>query len=83
MQLVDIGHQDYIALIDPDTAFWSLLKKDKIGEALAASGALMQEFHNKRDSFVQEINNLRFGLKPSAVYFNPTERSLTKNLSLF
>lgn len=74
MQLVDIGSQDYIALIDPDTAFWSLLKKDKIGDALVGASALMKEFHNKRDSFVLEINNLRFGLKPSAVYFNPTER---------
>ncbi len=74
MQFVDIGHRDYVALIDPDTAFWSLLKKDKIGDALADSSGLMQEFHNKRDSFVQEIDNLRFGLKPSAVYFNPTER---------
>ena len=74
MQFVDIGHKDYVALIDPDTAFWSLLKKDKIADALDGSSALMQEFHKKRDSFVQEINNLRFGLKPSAVYFNPTER---------
>ena len=74
MQFVDIGHQDYVALIDPDTAFWSLLKKDKIGDALADSSGLMQEFHKKRDDFVKEIDNLRFGLKPSAVYFNPTER---------
>ncbi len=74
MQFVDIGHKDYVALIDPDTAFWSLLKKDKIGDALADSSGLMQEFHKKRDDFVKEIDNLRFGLKPSAVYFNPTER---------
>ena len=45
MQFVDIGHQDYVALIDPDTAFWSLLKKDKIGDALADSSGLMKEFH--------------------------------------
>lgn len=28
---IDISHQDYIAVIDPDTAFWSLITKDKFG----------------------------------------------------
>ncbi|MBI5237609.1 MAG: peptide-modifying radical SAM enzyme CbpB [Deltaproteobacteria bacterium] len=73
-QFIDIGHSDYVALLDPDTAFWSLLKKDKIGEALDDSSALMQELGKKRNAFAQEMEILRFGLKPSAVYFNPTER---------
>ena len=74
IQLIDIGHCDYVGLVNPDTAFWSLLKKEKISEALDKSSSLMQGFREKRDSFAQEMEILRFGLKPSAVYFNPTER---------
>jgi uncharacterized protein len=74
IQLVNIRHRDYVGLLDPDTAFWSLLKKEKIGEALDDSSPLMLEFRKKRDAFAQEMEILRFGLKPSAVYFNPTER---------
>ena len=74
IQLIDIEHRDYVALLNPDTAFWSLLKKEKICEALDKSSSLMQEFLKKRDAFAQEMELLRFGLKPSAVYFNPTER---------
>ena len=74
IQLIDIEHRDYVALLNPDTAFWSLLKKEKISEALDKSSSLMQGFREKRDAFAQEMEILRFGLKPSAVYFNPTER---------
>jgi uncharacterized protein len=74
IQLIDIGHRDYVGLLNPDTAFWSLLKKEKISEALDESSSLMQGFLKKRDTFAQEMEILRFGLKPSAVYFNPTER---------
>jgi uncharacterized protein len=74
IQLIDIGHPDYVGLVDPDTAFWSLLKKDKIGEAIDSASPLMKEFREKRDGFAREMEILRFGLKPSAVYFNPTER---------
>lgn len=74
IQLIDIGHPAYVALLDPDTAFWSLLRKEKISQALDASSYLMQEFRNKRGDFTREMELLRFGLKPSAVYFNPTER---------
>ncbi|MBI5570427.1 MAG: peptide-modifying radical SAM enzyme CbpB [Desulfomonile tiedjei] len=74
VQLIDIAHENYVALLDPDTAFWSLVKRDKIGDALNDSGVLMQEFRKKRDAFAREMEVLRFGLQPSAVYFNPTER---------
>jgi uncharacterized protein len=74
IQIIDIEHRDYVALLDPDTAFWSLLKKEKIGEAIDKSSLLMQEFWKKRDAFALEMDSLRFGLKPTAVYFNPTER---------
>ncbi len=73
IQIVDIGHPEYVGLLDPDSAFWSLVKKAKIGDALSGS-ALYEQFLEKRTSFMQEMELLRFGLKPSAVYFNPTER---------
>ncbi len=31
-------------------------------------------YRKKSAAFVQEMGVLRFGLKPSAVYFNPAER---------
>ena len=31
LQPIDIGHNTYIGLVDPDTAFWSLVKKGKLG----------------------------------------------------
>jgi uncharacterized protein len=73
IQPIDIGHPEYIALLDPDTAFWSLIKKDKLGEALT-SGSFMEQYREKVASFSAEMQALRFGLTPSAVYFNPTER---------
>lgn len=71
-QVIDIGHADYAAVIDADTAFWSLLKREKIADLL--SGNLPAAYAKQRSRFLQEMDRLRFGLKPSAVYFNPTER---------
>lgn len=65
----DIGHPDYIALLDPDMAFWGLVRKDK-----ATGSALIDAFGIKAQFFDREMDALRFHLKPSAVYFNPTER---------
>jgi len=73
-QFLDIGHTDYMALLEPETAFWSLVKKDKIGEAMTAGSSILQEYNAKRAAFSIELNRLRFGLQPTAVYFNPTER---------
>jgi uncharacterized protein len=73
-QLLEIGHADYMAVLEPDTAFWSLVKKDKIGEALTSGSSIRQEYSAKRAAFTDELNRLRFGLRPTAVYFNPTER---------
>ncbi len=72
-QPVDIAHKDYIGLVDPDTAFWSLIRKDKLAEAMV-DGPLLKEYRKKRESFASEMQALRFGLQPMAVYFNPTER---------
>jgi uncharacterized protein len=70
---VDIGHPEYIGLVDPDSAFWSLVKKEKLGEALTG-GEFLKSFREKRAAFLGEMDTLRFGLKPSAVYFNPTDK---------
>ncbi|MBF8265443.1 MAG: radical SAM additional 4Fe4S-binding domain protein [Dehalococcoidia bacterium] len=73
LQPIDIGHDVYVGLINPDTAFWSLVKKDKLSEAIGDS-ELLAQYRQKAAVFAQEMKTLRFGLKPSAVYFNPTER---------
>lgn len=70
---MDIGHPDYIALVDPDTAFWSLVPKERIADALS-DAAFIAAYRKKAAEFAEEMRTLRFGLKPSAVYFNPTER---------
>ncbi len=73
-QPLDIGHDDYFALIDPDIAFWSLVRKDKLAASLETNSQFMRELMEKRQAFAAEIHALRFQLKPSAVYFNPTDR---------
>jgi uncharacterized protein len=71
---LDIGHPDYMGLIDPDAAFWSLVRKDRLAEALASGGPFMKQYLRRRADLLTEIDALRFGLAPSAVYLNPTDR---------
>lgn len=71
-QTIDIDHPEYMAVIDPDTAFWSLVRREKLADVL--SGDLPKAYAKKTKQFAAEMNGLRFGLTPSAVYFNPTER---------
>lgn len=73
IQPLEIGHPDYLALIDPDTAFWLLVRRDKLGDALT-NGSFLAQYRKKYEDFSAEMQTLRFGLKPTAVYFNPTER---------
>ncbi|MCX5710973.1 MAG: peptide-modifying radical SAM enzyme CbpB [Candidatus Omnitrophica bacterium] len=73
IQPLDIGHRDYACLVSADTAFWALVKKDRLASALAGS-PLLTEYRKKAKSFSDELDTLRFKLKPSAVYFNPTDR---------
>ena len=73
LQPLDVGHPDYVALVDPDTAFWSLVARDRLSDALG-DGPLLRAYRKKAAAFGREMDALRFGLKPSAVYFNPTER---------
>jgi len=70
---LDIGHADYAAVVDPDTAFWALLRKDKLADAFT-EGPFLENYRAKAASFAEEMKTLRFGLKPSCVYFNPTDR---------
>ena len=72
-QPIDIGHPDYVAVIEPSTAFWALVPREKLAE-VALGGDLLKAYRRKAARFAEEIHTLRFGLKPSAVYFNPTER---------
>ncbi|MDR3438252.1 peptide-modifying radical SAM enzyme CbpB [Telmatospirillum sp.] len=72
-QPFDIDHPTHIAVVAPDTAFWALVRKERLAEILAG-GPLVEEFGAKAAAFADEIDRLRFHLKPSAVYFNPTER---------
>jgi uncharacterized protein len=72
-QPIDIGHPDYVAVIEPDTAFWALVRREKLADVFNGS-PLVQEYRKKARKFADEMHMLRFGLKPSAVYFNPTGR---------
>ena len=71
-QPIDIGHRRYVAVVEPDTAFWALVERRRLSETLA--GPLPRAWAKSGGRFAAEMNRLRFGLKPSAVYFNPTER---------
>ena len=73
LQPLDIGHADYTAVIDPDTAFWALIRKDRLAEAFC-DGSFLDSYREKTALLAGEMETLRFGLKPSAVYFNPTDR---------
>jgi len=72
-QPIDIGHNDYCAVIEPDTAFWALVKKNEFANILSDK-TFIQSYKDKMQQFDGEINDLRCNLKPSAVYFNPTDR---------
>ncbi len=70
--VLDIGLPDRVAVVEPESAFWAVVDTEALPEAL--SGGLVQDFLAQSEAFREEMQRLRFGLKPSAVYFNPTER---------
>lgn len=72
LSVLEIGLSDKVAIVEPNVAFWALIEKDSIHEALA--GSLINSLQEQIESFKEEMDYLRFGLKPSAAYFNPTER---------
>ncbi|NOZ22717.1 MAG: peptide-modifying radical SAM enzyme CbpB [Planctomycetes bacterium] len=73
LDIVDIGSDEYVAVIEGDTAFWALLPKGSATDAIK-DGTIRKTFRRKADAMQREMQALRFGLTPSAVYFNPTER---------
>ena len=73
LDLIDIGSESHVGVVQADTAFWSLVPKDDAASAVL-DGGLRRTFERKRSAFEKEMHGLRFGLVPSAVYFNPTER---------
>jgi len=73
LQPVDIGHKDYMGIVSADTAFWALVKKKNLAGSLSDPDFL-KEYRKKEKAFAEEMDNLRFNLKPSAAYFNPTDR---------
>lgn len=62
-----------MALVDPKTAFWSLVDKYRLVDTITNPGFL-SAYRAKSAEFAEEMRTLMFGLRPSAVYFNPTER---------
>ncbi len=55
---VDIGHEQYVALTDPATAFWALVRKDQLADTLAG-GALLESYREKSDQFARELHKSR------------------------
>ena len=70
---IDIGHADYLALVDPDTAFWSLVPKADLATVIT-DPKFLATYRKKSRAFADEMHMLRFGLQPNAVYVNPTTR---------
>lgn len=70
--VLDIGLPDRVAVIEPDSAFWALVDPQSLPEVLDT--ALRKDFLKHSGRLREEMELLRFGLRPSAVYFNPTER---------
>ncbi|SDG74116.1 peptide-modifying radical SAM enzyme CbpB [Propionivibrio dicarboxylicus] len=71
---VDIEHDSYAAVIEPESAFWMLVDKHQLDAATADHLPMMQAWRDQADDFAAEMQALRFGLTPSGVYLNPTER---------
>jgi uncharacterized protein len=70
---LEVGHPDYVALINADTAFWVLSPRaEALGYLLGAE--LPKTYLEKEAKLAGDLETVRFKLLPSAVYFNPTER---------
>ncbi len=71
--LVDVGHPEYVALIEADTAFWILAARREALDYLFGA-ELPSAYLNRQAELQQDLDNVRFRLLPAAVYVNPTER---------
>ncbi|MBF0138930.1 MAG: peptide-modifying radical SAM enzyme CbpB [Magnetococcales bacterium] len=70
---LEINHPSHLAVVDPDTAFWAIVRKDRLADLIAGSN-VVETYRQRMDICASEMQGLRFGLKPSAVYFNATDR---------
>ena len=71
--VLEVGHPDYVALIEADAAFWALVPRAEALDYLLGT-ALPQAYLEKEAELKADLDNVRFKLLPAAVYFNPTER---------
>lgn len=71
--VLEVGHPEYVALIEADAAFWALVPRSEALDYLLGS-ALPQAYLEKEAELKADLDNVRFRLAPAAVYFNPTER---------
>ena len=71
--VLEVGHPDYVALINADTAFRVLSPRAEALEYLLG-GELPKSYLEKEAKLAADLETVRFKLLPSAVYFNPTER---------
>ncbi len=70
--VLEIGVADRVAVVEGDSGFWAIIDSSELPEVLG--GRLTEDFLKKEKEFKEEMENLRFKLPPSAVYFNPTDR---------
>ncbi|MBI4642954.1 MAG: peptide-modifying radical SAM enzyme CbpB [Deltaproteobacteria bacterium] len=71
--VLEVGHKDYVALINADTAFWVLSPRAKALDYLLGA-ELPKSYLEKEAKLAGDLETVRFKLLVSAVYFNPTER---------
>jgi len=71
--VLEVGHEDYVALINADTAFWVLSPRAQALDMLLGED-LPRTFRENEARLNGDLESVRFKLLPSAVYFNPTER---------
>ncbi len=72
LSVLEIGLEDSVAVIEPDTGFWSIVQADTFPGVLV--GSVKDGFIQHQKLLTDDMNYVRFGLRHSAVYFNPTER---------
>lgn len=73
LDLLEVGHPDYVALIQADTAFWMLAPRGQALDLLLGPD-ILTTYLEKEQALAADLHRVRFGLLPAAVYFNPTER---------
>ena len=70
--VLEIGDPDRVAVVEADTAYWALVDRHDLPQAL--NGSMAVDFLARAPEFRAEMDHLRAGLQLSAAYVNPTER---------